>query len=173
MTEKAKKELHDKIIYGLQSKDSVIITNSINQLREEGQLKDIVILFDLLLTNKDEHLKNTILNFLADIKDKKAETIFIDALLNDKYNSLRKEIAGVCWQSSIDFSNHLNVFVDLLINSEFETAFEAFTVIENFEETCDPKQVNEAVQKLKSAVKNAPEQVKGIIQECIRIFGNE
>lgn len=170
MTDKAKKELHDKILSGLQSKDTSVVTDSINQLREEGQLEDIVVLFDLLLNTKDELLKDTIIKFLADIKEKKAETIFIDAILDKKYKPIRKDLTGICWQSSIDFTNHVNVFTDLLIHSDFETAFEAFTVIENFTGKIDPTKKVEEQDKLKDAIPNVPEEIKGMIHECIHIL---
>ncbi|GAB7086189.1 hypothetical protein [Marinifilum fragile] len=170
MTDKAKKAIHDKLVSELQSSDYKTVTKSINQLREEGQLEDIVLLFDLLVRNDDEEVKNTILKFLADIKDKKADLIFINAILNDKYKTIQKELTGICWQSSIDFTKHVSVFTDLLIKSDFETAFEAFTVIENFTEKIEPEKRIEEQDKLKDAIPNAPEEMKGMIHECIHIL---
>lgn len=170
MTDKAKKALHDKLVSELQSSDSKTVTKSINQLREEGQLEDIVILFDLLVKSTDEEVKNTILKFLADIKDKNADLIFIEAILNDEYKSIQKELAGICWQSSIDFTKHVSVFTDLLIKSDFETAFEAFTVIENFTGKIESDKKIEEQDKLKDAIPNAPEEIKGMIHECIHIL---
>ncbi|MDQ2180429.1 hypothetical protein [Marinifilum sp. D714] len=170
MTDKAKKALHDKLVSELQSSDSKTVTKSINQLREEGQLEDIVILFDLLVKNKDEEVKSTIWKFLADIKDKKVDLILIDAILNEKYKSIQKELTGICWQSSIDFTKHVSVFTDLLIKSDFETAFEAFTVIENFNEKIEADKRVEEQDKLKDAIPSAPEEIKGMIHECIHIL---
>jgi deoxyribose-phosphate aldolase len=170
MTDKAKKALHDKLVSGLQSSDAKVVTESINQLREEGQLEDIVILFDLLMKSKDDDLKDTILKFLADVKEKKADKIFIDAILNKKYKTIRKDLTGICWQSSIDFTKHVEVFTGLLVNSDFETAFEAFTVIENFTGKIDADKKAEEQNKLKDAIPNASEEIKGMIHECIHIL---
>ncbi|WP_421919033.1 hypothetical protein [Marinifilum sp.] len=170
MTDKAKKALHDKLVLGLQSSDVKTVTESINQLREEGQLDDIVILFDLLVKSNDDSLKDTILKFLSDIKDKNADSIFIDAILDEKYKSIRKDLTSTCWQSSIDFTNHISIFTDLLIESDFETAFEAFTVIENFTSKIEKNKKIEEQDKLKDAIPNAAEEVKGMIHECIHIL---
>jgi len=170
MSEKNKKELHSKIISGLKSNDTKVVNESIHQLREEGQLQDIVILFDLLLKQPSEEIKDTILKFLADIKDKKADQIFVNAITEEKYSSIRKEITGICWQSSIDFTPYVSVFVDVLIQSDFETAFEAFTVIENFTSKINEDEKILQQDKLKDAIPVAAEEVKGMIHECIHIL---
>lgn len=170
MSEQQKKEQHKKLISDLQSKDIKIVSKSISQLREEGKPDDIVLIFDLLLNQKDEDIKDILLKFLGDIKDKKAGLIFVTAIKNEKYLPIRKMLIELCWQSSIDFSSFVDVFVDILIQSDFEIAFEAFTVIENFTGKIDEDLKILQQDKLKDAIPTAAEEVKGMIHECIHIL---
>ena len=170
MNEKNKKELHTAILTGLKSKESKVVIDSINQLREEGKPEDIAILLDMLLVNHDEEIQHTILKFLADIKDKKAGQIFMDAIANEKYKGIRKNLVGICWESSIDFTDYVPTFIDLLIESDFETSFEAFTVIENLTGVI-PEDVKEKEKsKLKEAIADAAENRKGMLHEAIHII---
>nr|WP_320119114.1 hypothetical protein [uncultured Marinifilum sp.] len=170
MSEQQKKEQHKKLISDLQSKDIKIVSKSISQLREEGKPDDIELIFDLLLNQKDEDIRDILLKFLGDIKDKKAGLIFVTAIKNEKYLPIRKMLIELCWQSSIDFSSFVDVFVDILIQSDFEIAFEAFTVIENFTGKIDEDLKILQQDKLKDAIPTAAEEVKGMIHECIHIL---
>ena len=170
MSDKAKKELHNKIIKGLQSNDSNVVKDSIQQLREEGQIQDIVVLFDMLLNNPDQEIEDVILQLFADIKDKNAVQIFVDAIKSEKYLAIRKDLVGICWQSSLDFTPYVSVFTDLLVDSDFETTFEAFTVIENFTGKLEDGKKSSEQNKLKNAIPNARPEVKEMIHECIHIL---
>lgn len=170
MSEINKKDLHTAIISGLNSKDSKQIINSITQLREEGKPEDVNYLFDLLLSSPTDEIKIAILNFLADLKIQETDKIIVDAIKNDKYLSIRKSIVEVCWEASIDFSNYLSVFVDLLIDADFEIAFEAFTVIENISEKVPEAIKPKEMSKLKDSISDSSAEKKGMIHEAIHII---
>ncbi|MDE5417151.1 hypothetical protein L3049_03945 [Labilibaculum sp. DW002] len=170
MSEINKKDLHTAIILGLGSKDNKVVLNSINQLRQEGKPEDVNHLFDLLLSTPTSEIKVSILNFLADLKIQETDKIIIEAIKNDKYLSIRKSIVEVCWEASIDFSKHLSVFVDLLIEADFEIAFEAFTVIENITEKVPEMIKPVEMTKLKNAIPGSSAEKKGMIHEAIHII---
>lgn len=170
MSEINKKDLHNNIILGLSSKDNKVVLDSISQLRQEGQIQDLTILFDLLISDAHPNIKESIYKFLWDVKDQNTDKVIIDAILNDKYSSIQKNLVEVCWEASIDFSKFLSTFVDLLIQSNFETSFEAFTVIENITEKISDEMKPEQMAKLKDAIPNASAEKKGIIHEAIHII---
>jgi hypothetical protein len=45
----------------------------------------------------------------------------------------QEKITTACWENGLDYKNYFPVFVDIVINEDWETGFEAFTVIENME----------------------------------------
>jgi len=173
MSEKSQNNIHANLLQGLQAEDHKTVIDSIKQLRQSGKLSDITVLFDLLVSNKNEDVQHEILSLLNDVKDKNAVEIIVDAIRDAKYASIQKEIVSICWESSLDFSPYVAVFVDVLIEAEFMTAFEAFTVIENFTEVIEENLRIEQQDKLKDAIPVAQEERKGMLHEAIHILGGE
>jgi hypothetical protein len=170
MSNISKKDLRNTIISGLKSTDSKVVTNSIKQLREEGKPEDIQILLDVMVSKSEPEIQSSIHNFLADLKNQKAGQFIVDAIQNQKYSAIRKQLISICWESSVKFSNHISVFVDLLIESDFETAFEAFTVIENLTDKISEEGKLIEMAKLKDAISNVSADKKGMLHEAMHII---
>ncbi|WP_372754391.1 hypothetical protein [Labilibaculum sp.] len=170
MSNISKKDLRNSIILGLSSTDTKVVINSINQLREEGKPKDILLLLDVMLSKSETEIQSAIHNFLADLKNQESAQIIIDAIQNQKYVSIRKHLISTCWESSISFSNHISTFVDVLIESDFETSFEAFTVIENLTDKISEESKPIEMAKLKDAIPSVTADKKGMLHEAIHII---
>ncbi len=161
------------IFSDLKSIDKKTIEEALTHLREHGKAIDLIPLLDLMITTTDKEVLNSCVKFWADIKDKNVKQIILQAITDKKYTAIQKDMVAVCWQSSIDFTDSVAIFVDLLIHSDFETAFEAFTVIENLTGEIDANIIKQEQEKLKEAIPNAPEQLKGIIHEAIHLLENQ
>ncbi|MUP38246.1 BTB/POZ domain-containing protein [Labilibaculum euxinus] len=170
MSNISKKDLHNSIILGLSSLDNKVVLDSINQLREEGKPEDITPLLDLMISNSNKEIQSAIHNFLADLKNQDSDKIIIEAIADEKYLTIRKILISICWETSIDFSKYISTFVDLLIVSDFETSFEAFTVIENLTEKISEEIKPVEMAKLKDAISGASPEKKGILHEAIHII---
>lgn len=170
MDNQSKKDIHSAIIAGLQSQDQKVVLESINQLREEGKPEDIFSLLNLLLVNYDHEIHSSVLSLLADIKEQKSGSLFIEAINEEKYSAIRKNLVEICWESSIDFTEFISTFVDLLIQSDFEIAFEAFTVIENMAGNISDDAKLFEKSKLKDAIASVSEDKKGMLHEAIHII---
>ncbi|RUT80071.1 hypothetical protein [Ancylomarina longa] len=170
MSDNKKKEIKSGVITGLQSTDINVFSGCISQLKKGGKTEDIQVLLDLLLDQKNKEINNLILKFLADVKDKSAVEIITAAISNAKYAAIKKNLLITCWESSLDFGEYLSIFVDCLIHSDFETAFEAFTVIENLTESISDKVKQKQQEKLKNAIAESNEDKKGILHEAIHIL---
>lgn len=170
MSNISKKDLRNVIISGLNSADSKVVIDSIKQLREEGKPEDILILLDVMISKDEPTIQSSIHNFLADLKNQEAGQFIIDAIQNQKYSSIRKQLVSTCWESSIKLSSYITVFVDLLIESDFETAFEAFTVIENLTDKISEEVKPVEMAKLKDAIPNVSADKKGMLLEAMHII---
>ncbi len=142
------------LISKLNSKKEEEVLFTIKQLRNSGNALILPHLFDVLVENKSENIRKEALKLLNDIKDKSSKVEIIKALKNEKYTSLHKDILESCWQSSLDYSSELAVFIDLFKKSEFEMAFEAFTVIDNFEHETELPDLDKHIANLKDDVSN-------------------
>jgi hypothetical protein len=89
------------------------------------------------------------------------------AIEDDKYKGIRKTILAACWQNGLDFSTFLPVFIDLVIQEDWETAFEAFTVIDNFEFLPGAEIINFSISKINEAMPNVTDQQKYFLNEIL------
>lgn len=154
----------------LNSKDNKVILESIEKLRSKGNINDLPAILDFLVTPNNPEVEKALYNFIFDIKDPKAIEPIAAAIQNSKYQNIQKKLIEMCWQSSLNFSNHLSLFVDLLIEGDFEIAFEAFTVIENMEESIELSVKETEMSKLKNAISSAQEDRKGMLHEAFHII---
>jgi len=154
----------------LNSKDDKVVLENIEKLRTKGNINDLPAILDFLVSPSNPVVEKALYNFIFDIKDPKAVEPIIAAIQNTKYQSIQNKLIEMCWQSSLNFSNHLGLFVDLLIKGNFEIAFEAFTVIENMEESLSPAMKQEEMSKLKDAISSAQEDRKGMLHEAFHII---
>ena len=133
MSENLRKKVEPTLVSRLHSGNETMILETIDQLRTVGNPEYIPHLIEILHCSDKETVKKSILQLLGELKDSNARSYLIEAIGNNEYTSIRRELISCCWQSSLDFSGYLPFFVDLVIDNEFEIAFEAFTVIENME----------------------------------------
>lgn len=172
MQNQDKKDTHKKLITDLNSKDNELILNSIKALREEGISSDIPILINLLNENSDPEIQKYIRNLLIDIKDSAANELIIEAIKDQRYSDLRKDLVSICWESRLDFSNYLEVFINILIDDNFLTSFEAFTVIENMTGNISDEEKKKHIQKLKDSIPDADSERKEFLHEAIHLIEN-
>jgi HEAT repeat protein len=133
MTEFQQGKIQPAIIAKLNSGNESEILHAIDKIRVSGKPEYLPYLMPLLNKTSPVIVKDMALELLGDLKDPKAIPYLIDAINNEDLILCRKELVACCWQNGLDFSIQLPFFVDLVINNEFEIAFEAFTVIENLE----------------------------------------
>jgi len=164
-TPKINSDLKNKMF----SADTNAVITAINALKEKGNKEYLPILFELLLSKPEDEIQKEIMKLLGTVKDKDTVPAFVAALQEKKYSSIKKEILISCWQNGLDFSNHFAVFVDLVINGEWEVAFEAFTVIENLEHFPPEDEVKEIKLKIAGALKSANEQKGYFLEEILRM----
>lgn len=165
----SKSKINADIKTKLFSADNNVVLSAINALKDKGNKEYLPILFELLVAQPEAEIKTALLKLLGTVKDKETVEAFIDALKEEKFKSIRKEILTTCWQNGLDFSAHLVDFVDLVINEEWEIAFEAFTVIENLETFPAEDEVKEIKLKVARALKSATNQKAYFLEEILKL----
>jgi hypothetical protein len=145
------------------------VISAISSLKESGNRSYLPILFELLSANPETEVKAEILKLLGTIKDKATIPVFIDALQNEKYLLIRKELTTICWQNGLDYSTYFEVFTNLVIDEEWDVAFEAFTVLENLEHFPPEEQMKPIKLKIARALKTANEQKQYFLEELLKM----
>ncbi len=161
------------IIKKLQSNDVEEVLFTIKELRNTGDKDLIPYVIDLLAEHKSERVKKAVLNLLIDLKHQNVVPVIIDALQSDKYFNIKEQLLNVCWQSRLDFSEYMPVFIDYFIQGDFNQSFEAFTVIENMESKIDKIMAESAIANLKNELGNISENKKELLVELVHIIENK
>lgn len=160
----------DTIIKKLYSNNPQKSIEAIDEIAANGNCSYLPMLIDTLLNNENIEIKHKITTLLSEIKHKDAVNELIKAIENPKYLPIQETLTRVCWENGLDYSPHLSTFVKLLINGEYMTAFEAFTVIENTEEKITEASMNEYLQQLRSALDNASDDRKTLLHGIIQFL---
>lgn len=158
---------HDTIVKELQSADPDKVMEAIEALRVAGKASDVPLLLDLLHKNNHPEVKAKIFSLFANLKDKEAIPLIIEAIQNKKYALELKQLVSCCWENGLDYTPYLPVFVDLLIEGDFLVAFEAYTVITNMETTIDQAKLDAEIEKLDKALHSTSDEKKVLILDVI------
>lgn len=146
------------------------IISTLEELRENGEDYMVDAIVNLLFTRRSEVLKEAVVNFLVDIKNQSAVAIMIGAIEAKRHSADVARLVSVCWQSRLDFSNEVGLFVDLLCSSNYQTSIEAFSVIENSLESISRDKVLEYIAYLKRAVDKTHQSTQALVQQMIQVM---
>jgi hypothetical protein len=102
----------------------------LREIRNAGSVNILPVLFNMIHRKTDPLIRNEILNLISEIKSQEAVPLIVTSLEKHDFGDYLPAFVAACWQSGLDFSNHLHVFIDLFVQADYITALEAFTVIE-------------------------------------------
>lgn len=140
-------------------------------LRESGKIYVLRPLLDEYFSRDSSKLKEAIIEFITDIKDHHIVPILVDSIRNHYQNTSIAGLISACWQSRLDFSKDISLFIEILCNKEYQTALEAFTVIENSLENLDSSNRTSIISTIRSNRMNAPKETKALLDQMIVVIG--
>lgn len=158
---------HNNILNALQSADSIVVIEALEELRVSGKTSDIPILVEMLHQSKNQDIKAKIAGIFANLKEKDTVPLLIEAIQNQKYAPELKLLVSSCWENGLNYTNYLSLFVDLLIRHDFLVAFEAYTVITNMETTIDQAKIDTEIEKLDQAMHTTTDEKKALMLDVI------
>lgn len=159
------KALLEKISSG----DDEQITEALRDFKENGDLQAAGALLDHLRQIKDERLVTTLSNLLADIKDSQFRALLISKLEKAEDERTRSGLLRIIWESALDYSAYLDVFLRLLQDESFLVAFEASTVIENLVHRLSLEQID----RLREAIRHFPEEKEFLVENIREAIDRE
>ena len=160
-------KIDEQIKNNLFSAKTDVVISAIEAIQKKGNKLYLPILFDLLNSSPETEIESEIMNLLGTVKDKETVNSFVRAIEDDKYKGIRKLILTACWQNGLDFSTFLPVFIDLIINEDWEIAFEAFTVVDNLEFLPNEEIIKVSISKINEAMPLTSEQNKYFLNEIL------
>lgn len=114
------------------SKKQEDISKGLEMFEKKGSILELPYVLDLLNSDVADLFEKQIIELVGNIKVKASSSIIIDQVLKvkEEQGNLRA-LMQICWQSSLDFTQNLALFTEIFVESDYLTALEAFTIIEN------------------------------------------
>ena len=126
-----KSKINEKIRAQLASKKNEEIADALNKINElalQEFMPDIARLYTL---NNDADIRKQITSIFNDLKYKKAVPDFASLIRNEKNKETLLMLVSAAWQCGLDFSDHTEIFVPMLLSEDFILVFEAYTVLDS------------------------------------------
>jgi hypothetical protein len=163
MEEKAKKSTGTKkakiesLLLDVKSSNTAVVKTAFEGLKIVGE-PSILLPIILELNTKNHTEKNAlILEFLACLKDSKARSIMMDLIQQTDLKEYQQLLLSTIWNSPLDYTDYLEVFVDLALKGDFIITLECLTIIENLDGPFSEKSVMEAQVLLGAYAESIPD----------------
>ncbi|MFW6257473.1 MAG: HEAT repeat domain-containing protein [Prolixibacteraceae bacterium] len=165
-----KEKLNRDVQKKLFSANSDQTISAIHSIKQEGNKLYLPVLFDLLISNPEKEVQAEILTLLGSVKKSDTVPVFIKAIKDEKYRKIRKPLLTACWQNGLDFREYLTVFVQCVIEEDWETGFEAFTVIESMENYPDQEITDETTTLINQSLESCRGKKEYLLQEILLLI---
>jgi hypothetical protein len=147
------------------------IDRKIKSLRSEapfaGALRMLALYFD---STDDEVLRQTIMRFFNDMKERSARNEVIESLVAVTRQSSKTMLASSCWQSGLDYSEYAVNLAEAFMDGDYETSLECFTVIENCSDSIGEDDIEEIILRLEKEITRFDAAKKRLTQELILVL---
>ncbi len=147
------------------------IVEHIKILRKTGGSEIILLVLDLLDKTASEEVRAVIINLINDLKDPKCIPAIAEYLAKNPNHSSIKDVTTSCWMSGLDYSEHLEDFAKVFVNGDYETSFEALTVIEEMVMNADEKHIEQCKDYLLENENELREDQKSQYKLLLKILG--
>lgn len=123
-------KVNKEIIDLLSSDSEELILKGVEILRSTGNCKHIPDLIKLLRESNNSLIRKSIKELIFDIKDTDSIPYIVEEICNKDNKEELNTLVSACWQTGLNFSDHMKIFAQCFVTENFEVSIEAFTVIE-------------------------------------------
>jgi hypothetical protein len=174
MDEKVKKEQELKFYketeFKLKTASTSGVISTLKELHKTGNPAIMSLIFDLLDTTQDENIVKEIIILLGEIKNNKTVPTIAEYISNHTSGKHLSKVIAACWQSGLDFSSEITLFVKCFIEGNYEVALESFTVIEEMLWHTPIEKINICKATLTGRAQEVAPDKKPLYTELIKIL---
>ncbi len=163
--QKRNQEIRRKLHSG---RDDVILQTLI-ELRSKGNRDILPEVIDLVSADVSPEITDAGLALLNDLKHKGSAWIIPEAIRKDRHRKNLDRIVASCWQNGMDYSQDIDLFIDLVLEEDYVTAIEAFTVVEqNLQGLSAPQREQKAIY-LENRFNDTRDDKRRLVRELIAV----
>lgn len=160
-----------ELVQQLRKIDNEEFKAHIEEVRNSSDIQIIPFLVELLAEeNFDEEKKEVILTLIMDIKHNDAPKMLVAGIDKLKGTDMLQPYLAALWQNSLSFTPYIDRFVDIVLTSDYLTAYDAFTIIENSCSDATDEALDAAILKLKKGYPDEDDSKKPMILELIKVI---
>jgi hypothetical protein len=146
------KKPDERILQKLYSTNIDTALETIDGLHATGDVCYIPALIELMFVTEYSEIRDAVHKLLGELKQPEAIPYLLDGLDAERYHPIKQQLLSICWENGLDFTPHIGKFIDWMMEGDYMTAFEAFTVIENLESTIANEVAEEYFAKLRKGM---------------------
>jgi hypothetical protein len=153
----------------LSSGNKTEILKTLKEIRVSGKAVILPLIFQILDQNPNDEVAEEIFSILSQLKNKECVPYIIDAIKSDSANNYITRLITTCWQSGLDYSDHIVVFAEKFVRGDYQTAIEAFSVIEEWIFESDSATIANCKQYLISSIDSVSNEKRPLYFELVKV----
>lgn len=129
-----------------------LITETIELLRDEQPFEGAIgLLVSLYDRTVEDDIKTAVESFMNDLKYQSAAPEVISEIRRAWKPQTISMLVSSCWQSGLNYSSYSSDLADVFLKSDYVTAVECLTVIEEFVQEVSRNTKDEIIRKLEQS----------------------
>jgi hypothetical protein len=154
----------------LWSSDDNLVLKTLHKLSKAGNLIYVPDLLKLLSQTRNELIEKELIRFLANIKKQDVVPLVVAGLKEPGRKSAHAGILSVIWQSGLDYSKHMDLFIQLFLEGDYLVALESFTVIEQSIKHMSDQKIEKERNHLLNSLDRVSEDKKPLARELVNLL---
>jgi hypothetical protein len=156
----------------IKSGNQELIDHALEEIKNKGDETYIAPMIEFIHHTPTREVREMIYRLFIDLKHENSVDQLVSELKNEKDLDVLERLVASCWQNGLNYSKHLPFFVQLVIDQEFQIAFEAFTIIENMYGKIEGDQETMLIEKIEKSIPNAEERKQYLLKGLLEIIPN-
>lgn len=155
----------------LNNKSKLIIAEKVEELRQEKPFEGAIGLLTAYFDKTDDQtIRKSISGFLNDLKDQSASTEVINEIGKPWKPDTISMLISSCWQSGLNYSEYSLNLAKAFLTSDYVTAIECLTVIEESVNDLSREQKDEVIQLIEDSSSKLPAEIITLKDELLLIL---
>lgn len=149
-----------------------LIDHALEEIKNKGDDTYIAPLIEFMHTTASREAKALVYQLFIDLKHENSVDQIIHELKKEQDPVILEQLVATCWQNGLNYSKHLPYFVQLIIEQEFQIAFEAFTVVENMFGKIDGDIERKLIEEIEKSIPNSEGRKQYLLKGLLEIIPN-
>jgi hypothetical protein len=163
----------ERILKDLKASDPEKVVEAIKLNRKEGNQKSFKALLETLDKTDEPIVEAAIIEFLFDLKDESAADELARVLESNSMEFYNSFLIAAFWQSKLDGSPYLSLFIEKAIEGDYMVCLEALTVVENFDSAFSEEELQNCALELEDAIKvESSEDKRALLKRMKEVIEN-